>query len=271
MSRPKELYRFVEGSSVWTVTSADSSEVYNGETYVPVTIGRSEAESKNELSRANLQVTVDLDNAMGRRWMKNILDEVVSLTLFSKDGADVSVTWKGRLASVKPDVSSIELVFESIFTSLRRAGLRKRYQRSCPHVLYGRGCSLNKADWATAGKMLALSADGLTVTVPEAASFADGYFTSGMIEAPDGTLRFITNHIGQFLTLIRPVSSLGEALINSGYGVSYGGFYGGVSVNIYPGCDRTKETCNNKFNNLPNYGGFPFIPLKNPFGGSSIV
>ncbi len=269
----KELYRFVEGSNVWTLTSADSDESYNGEVYESATIGRNEAESKNELSRANLEVSLDIDNPMARRWLRQVIDNVVTLTIFRKDleTSSVVVVWKGRLSSVKPDITAITLVFESIFTSLRRAGLRKRYQRSCPHVLYGRGCSLNKADWATAGKMLALSADGLTVTVPEAASFPDGYFTAGMIEAPDGTLRFITNHIGQFLTLIRPVDSLGEALINSGYGVNYGGFYGGVSVNIYPGCDRTKETCKNKFNNLPNYGGFPFIPLKNPFGGSSIV
>lgn len=267
MSKPKELYRFVEGSSVWTVTSADSSEVYNGETYVPVTIGRSEAESKNELSRANLQITVDLDNAMGRRWLKNILDEVVSLTLFSKYDADVAVTWKGRLSSVKPEETAITLVFESIFTSLRRSGLRKKFQRSCPHILYGRGCFLDKNSWAVPGAMASISSNGLTLSVPEAATFADGYFTAGMVEAPDGTFRFITDHSGPSLTLIRPVDSL----MDVGYGLNYGRHYGGVTVKIYPGCNRSKEDCKNKFNNLNNHGGFAFMPLKNPFGGSSIV
>jgi hypothetical protein len=42
-------------------------------------------------------------------------------------------------------------------------------------------------------------------------------------------------------------------------------------VKIYPGCDRTKETCNDKFSNILNYGGFAWIPAKSPFDGSSIV
>lgn len=267
----KELYRFVEGENVWTITSADEEQLYNSELYTPSTIGRNEVESKNELSRANIEVSLSIGDPMARRWMRQVIDDVVSLTIFGYEDADVTVIWKGRLVSVKPEVSEITLIFESIFTSLRRAGLRKKYQRSCPYVLYGRGCSLNKDDWAVPGQMTAISTNGLTITVPEAAGFADGYFTAGMVEAPDGTLRFITNHSGSTLTLIRPVDSLGEAFASSGYGVNYGGYYGGVAVNIYPGCNRSKETCKNKFDNLDNYGGFAFIPLKNPFGGSSIV
>lgn len=269
MSKPKELYRFVEGSSVWTVTSADSSEVYNGETYVPVTIGRSEAESKNELSRANLQITVDLDNEMGRRWLRSFLDEVITLSIFTKDGDDVGIVWKGRLSAIKPDNSSIVLVFESVFTSLRRPGLRARYQRSCPHTLYGRGCNLDKDDFAITG--LVASVESNIVRMAVASGYPDGYFSAGMIEAPDGSLRFITDHKGDTLTLIRSLDPLTNAFLSAGYGMSYGGYYGGISARIFPGCDRTKEVCRNKFDNLPHYGGFPYIPLKNPFGGGSIV
>lgn len=267
----KELYRFVEGDNVWTVTSSDEGQVYNSETYTPSTIGRNEVESKNELSRANIEVSVSIDDEIGRRWMREVIDNVVSLTIFAYEDGDVIVVWKGRLVTVKPDVNEITLIFESIFTSLRRAGLRKKYQRSCPYVLYGRGCSLNKADWAISGKAVSISTNGVVITVPEAAAFADGYFAAGMIEAPDGTLRFITNHTGSALTLIRPLNPLNEAFVSSGYGVNYGGHYGGVAINIYPGCNRTKEICKNRFDNLNNYGGFAFIPLKNPFSGSSIV
>lgn len=259
MSKPKELYRFVEGLSVWTVTSSDMPEVYDGETYVPITIGRSEVESKNELSRANVQVSVDLDNEMGRRWMRGILDEVVGLTILSKDGDDVSVVWKGRLSSVRPEGAQISLVFESVFTSLRRPGLRARYQRSCPHVLYGRGCNLDKNDWASSGTII--NVQSTTVIMPEASLRPDGYYTAGMIEAPDGSLRFIVRHIGSSLVLIRPLANLDESFANNG----------GITARIFPGCNRTKETCQSKFNNLPNYGGFPFIPLRNPFDGSSII
>lgn len=267
----KELFRFAEGSKIWTLTSADSDEEYNGEIYVSTTIGRNEAESKSELSRANLEVSFDIANEMARRWMRQIIDNVVTLTIFSKEDESTSVVWKGRLASVKPEVSAITLVFESIFTSLRRAGLRKKFQRSCPHVLYGRGCFFDRSLVAVLGKLTGLTTDGVTLTVPEAALKPDGWYTAGMIEATDGTFRFITNHVGTQLTLIRPVDSMTEDFNNSGYGMNYGAFYGGVPVTLFPGCDRSKEMCNGKYGNIVNHGGFPFIPLKNPFSGSSIV
>lgn len=256
-------------SLVWTLTSADTDETHNGETYISTAIGRNEVESKNELSRANLTVTVSLDNPMGRRWLRNTGDSVVTLNVFVKNEFETIVAWKGRLASVKPNEKSIELVFESIFTSLRRPGLRQRYQRTCPHVLYGAGCTLDKEDFAVSGEVTNVA--GTVVTMPIAATYPNGFFNAGMIEAPDGTLRFVTSHVGQTLTLIRPLESLSEFFAKNGYGEGYGYGYGGLVVRIFPGCDRIKETCKNKFNNLNNFGGFPFIPLKNPFGGSSIV
>lgn len=267
---PKELYRFVEDSQVWTLTSADADEVYNSETYVSTTVGRNEIESKNQLSRANVEISFDLDNEMARRWMRQVTESVVTLTIFAKDEeGNVAVNWKGRLSSVKPEQTAIVLIFESVFTSLRRPGLRARYQRACRHVLYGRGCTLNKEDFAVIGKVTAVS--NQTVVVPEAASFQDGYFTGGMIEGPDGALRFITNHSGQTLTLIRTLESIVESFALAGYGKSYGMFYGGVACRIFPGCPRDRNTCDNRFDNLLNFGGFPFIPLRNPFDGSSIV
>ena len=42
-------------------------------------------------------------------------------------------------------------------------------------------------------------------------------------------------------------------------------------ADIASGCDLRAATCATKFGNLPNFGGFPEIPGRNPFGGSSIV
>ena len=35
----------------------------------------------------------------------------------------------------------------------------------------------------------------------------------------------------------------------------------GDTFNITPGCDRQMSTCNQKFNNLANFGGEPFVPI----------
>ena len=45
----------------------------------------------------------------------------------------------------------------------------------------------------------------------------------------------------------------------------------GVAFEAFAGCDRTFATCQSKFGNSLNFGGFPWIPAKNPFAGDSIV
>lgn len=261
-----DLYRFTEQGStdVWTVTSADFELDYNAgsgvETYTPISIDRSEIEQKKDLARANLDIVLPLDNEMGLRWMKDNGELLVGLTIFTRlKNGTFQVRWKGRLSGVLPGMTNITLKFESIFTSLRRPGLRARYQRSCRHPLYGRGCYLNAETFATVSACTASS--GATVTCTAAAGKPDGYFVGGMLRTPDGVLSYIIGHTGATITLQRMSFNLASEIAN--------GFP--FMVKLYPGCDHTRATCISKFNNLLNYGGFDWIPQKNPTGGSSIV
>lgn len=266
MATQTELYRFTEQGSteVWTYTSGDTEVTYDAgdgdEDYAPVSIARTEVESRSEMARANLDVTVALTNLAALRWLADNGENIVSLTIFERDRLGAySVAWKGRLVAVIPGMDSITLKFESIFTSLRRPGLRARYQKSCRHALYGRGCTLDAEDFADAGTCTA-AADRV-VTVTEAAAQTDGYYTGGMLRSPDGVLSYIIDHVGADLTVQRMSFSL-QAAIDGGFP---------FAVTIYPGCAHDRATCNTKFANLLNYGGFDFIPQKNPMGGSSIV
>lgn len=267
-----ELFRLVESGltpRVWTYTNADSPIVYGGETYVPTVISRTQAESKNDMARSNLTLTMDLFNEDARNWMENT-DQLLVLTVVEIDESDdVSVVWKGRFVSRKPSPTNIQMVFESVFTSIRRPGLRARFQRACRHSLYGNSCKVNRNLFVVNGVPSSMS--GVSLVVPEAASYPNGYFTTGMVESSDGEFRFIINHVGNTLTLMHPWTGLEESLTLDGYGLSYGKYYGGVGVKLYPGCDRSRSTCNSRFSNLPNYGGFDWIPQRNPYDGSSIV
>lgn len=258
---------------VWTYTNAPYAITYNNETYLPAAVSHSEVESKQDVAKANLDVTFDLYNEAARRWLKDSIETVVSLTLWEQqdadDGGETNVVWKGRLSGLKPSGVEIVLSFDSVYTSLQRPGLGARYQRMCRHLLYGRGCKVAKSNFAVAGVPTAVS--GVTVTVPEAAAFPAGYFAMGMIELVDGTSRLIVGHAGSQLTLMRPMEALTRLFTDQGYGKSYGEVYGGLTCTLYPGCPRDRSTCNDRFNNLPNYGGFDWIPTKNPFGGTSII
>lgn len=244
-------------TQIWTYTSGDASVTKDGEVYSPLALGRSEAETKNELSRANLEVRVSLDNTMGKRWLNDLVEVMVGLTIFERDTAgDFYVVWKGRLMGVKPTMSEIVLNFESIFTSLRRPGLRARYQRSCRHMLYGRGCGIDMDTYGLSGTPTA--ATGNVVTVPEAANQTNGYFNGGIIEGPNATFRYIASHSGSSLTLMRPFDSLAAAIP-------------GGPCRMFPGCNRTRDICDSRFDNIANYGGFDWIPTRNPMDGSSII
>ena len=134
----KELYKFSENETDNFFTSADRAEDYDGDTYEPITLSRTAFESKNELTRANIDITFDINDTFARRFLKYYADFVVSVTIFEKSDSGTIVVFKGRLVSVKPSEKSIVLKFENFFTSLRRQGLRGKYQKTCRHSLYDR-------------------------------------------------------------------------------------------------------------------------------------
>ena len=39
----------------------------------------------------------------------------------------------------------------------------------------------------------------------------------------------------------------------------------GAAVELVAGCDRTAATCQGRFGNIANFGGFPALPKRNPF------
>lgn len=261
MTTQTELYRFVEQgvATPWLFTSGNEPVTYATEDYLPTPINRGEIAIRNEMARSNLELSLPLTNAAALRWLSRGGEAIVTLTIFERDKqGNVTVAWKGRLAAAIPTENAIRLKLESIFTSLRRTGLRARYQRSCRHALYGRGCNLDAEDFAVAATCTAVS--GLLVTITEAALQPSGYYTGGMLRAPNGALTYVKRHVGQVLTLQRRFASLEEEIANLP-----------LAVTIYPGCAHNRSDCEAKFNNLLNYGGFDFIPQKNPMGGSSIV
>jgi len=94
--------------------------------------------------------------------------------------------------------------------------------------------------------------DGASVTAPGLSAKADGFFDSGLLVSEAGA-REILAHAGDTLTLRRALPSLAP----------------GSRISVRAGCDKTKETCNSR-GNIANFGGWPFIPWKNPMSGETI-
>lgn len=254
--KPVELYRFVHGTNIWTYNTGEEDITHDGEVYTPLALSRDgEMVISGEPTKVNITVVLPVASAVSKLYLSGAPEQVVLLTVFRHHyGADLPlVYWKGRVISVVWESSQAKLSCESIFSSLKRIGLRARYQRGCRHVLYGPGCRVLKEDYAINGAIDVIDASRTIITISELSSFPSGYFVAGMVQFP-GELRFILGHSGTRITLSTPVIN---SIVKD-------------EAIIYPGCNHTRAVCSSKFNNILNFGGFPWIPTTNPFQGSIV-
>lgn len=255
---PVELYEFNRGAESWRFTTSAQPITYLTNEYTPSSITRDNIKQTTDTFKDSMKLVFPRSNQFALQYITSAPDAITTVTIYRGHSTDPDgqfiVYWKGRITGVKTSGQQAEIECESVFTSIRRVGLRARFEYNCRHALYMPGCNANKELFRADSSILGII-DQINVTVPAAALKPDGYYNAGIIVFEDGVSRFITKHVGTTITFSRP----------------YSGLIGGQSVVLYPGCNHTKETCNNKFNNLNNFGGFPWIPTTNPYSGSSIT
>lgn len=258
LGTPVELYEFTQGTQRWFYASCAEDVLALGQVFTATPIKRSRVKTTTDTFKDGVTLTFPRDNPFASQFLGFAPEEVTTLTIrrghYGDPDGEFIVYWKGRVAGAKAANNEITIECESVFTSIKRPGLRARFEYGCRRTLYLKGCNVNRELYKLEGKILSISG-GLVVAVAGAALQPGGYYTGGMLVAPSGVPRFITAHSGDQVTIARPLPEL----------------VGGMTVALYPGCDHLRETCKNKFNNLDNFGGFPFIPGRNPFDGSSIV
>lgn len=253
---PVELYEFAQKTKRWTYASSADAVTHNHITYTPLPIARDRIKQTNDIFKDSLKLKFPRSNAFASQFLGFAPDDVTTVTVLRghQGDAEFILYWKGRVVGARAASNEITIECESVFTSVRRPGLRARFEYSCRHALYSGNCGVSQASHKHDGTVNSV-VGGLQVHIAAAATQPDGYLTGGMLITNDGTARFLTKHAGEVVTLSRPIHT---PLL-------------GQEVSIYPGCDHLRGTCNAKFNNLDNFGGFPFIPKRNPFDGSSIV
>jgi uncharacterized phage protein (TIGR02218 family) len=265
---PFELYEFTYGSNSWHYTSADE-DYFDEEdeiTYVSVISNRSNIVFSSSFGKNSVTINVQHDLEFLDLFRVTTPSGVVSAAIKKVHRYDntnqIIVAWKGRVLNV--DWSSVSegyasLACESIRSSVQRYGLRRQFQTACPHVLYGDQCLVNKNTYRVIGSVLSVT--GLTIAISGLSSADDDYFPGGYIEYTDAILnvtirRMITAQENgtNNITVVAPTLNLTP----------------GTNVSVYPGCDHTLTTCDTKFSNSINFGGLPYTPSVNPFGGGLV-
>jgi len=255
-SQPVELYTVTLGSTVWYYTSGALAVTIGGTTWEPLAgLSRTAQPQSQEDQDQQVEITLPASTPVVRFFIASVPGQSVEIVVERIQILDVTearmVMYSGLVQSVTFEDGGTKAVL-SVVTSqsaFSKAVPRDVYSAVCNHVLFDDRCGLAEASWRVTAEVLSIV--GNVIEIDGLSSEADGYYTAGFIEltgsAPD--FRVILAHATDFVTVALPfgTSPLGEL------------------VRVYAGCAHDPTTCQAKFNNLINFGGFPFVPTKNPF------
>ncbi|RUW41530.1 DUF2163 domain-containing protein [Mesorhizobium sp. M2A.F.Ca.ET.015.02.1.1] len=256
--QPYFLYLFDNGVSPVRLTSNPDELIRMDQKWTPSPIQHADIEQTGNIERNEVEMTFPLSDTYARTLLIPA-SEITVVTVWRGHLTDLTntlrVVWKGRVVPSKSAKQNIKVSVESVYTSLRRPGCRARYQRTCRHSLYFTGCTLNIDDFKVPATVTA--ANGLTLTIPEAALQPNGTYKAGVVIF-NGLFGWIEDHTGSTITLAGGVvNGLNEAVAADG----------SASVFIAPGCDLSEETCT-RLGNWLNMGGFKNMSDNNPFSQS---
>ncbi len=255
---PVELYEFRHGPNFYRYTSADVDVVHDFKTFEAWPMSRNAIEATQEMARQALKISCSRDLPILSLFRLAPPSDVITVSVYRlhRGDGEAITAWMGRILNVSWRGLQAEIHCESVYTSIKRPGLRRMYQKQCPHVLYSAQCGVVGGSYKVSRQVLSVS--GLDVTLADMGAFASGYFAGGYIEWQPSTgiieRRSIRNHAGAVLSV----------------NFQAFGLVAGVTIDVYPGCDHTLATCAAKFSNSLNYGGMPYIPTKNPFDGTPV-
>jgi len=122
---------------------------------------------------------------------------------------------------------------------------RNVFSPTCLHVLYDAGCGIIRGTFSVDGAAQPGSTSNTIVFSGARAGDVQGslIFTSGANANVRATVRSVA--VGAAYNLMYPLPFAPAT---------------GDTFNVACGCDHTQATWHAKFNNLPNFRGFPFVP-----------
>lgn len=126
-------------------------------------------------------------------------------------------------------------------------GLSETHGPTCPYMTYSFPCPAVLANHTSTATVTDIDTDSFTVEVDDISQI-DGWFTAGVMEAPDGDKRFILDHTGDVLTLQQNFPSTTLKV--------------GDVVNLIDGDDHLYQTCRDKFGDETGQGA--------AFGGNNL-
>lgn len=246
----------LEDGTIHGYTDFDSAITVGGVTYVPAP----------GLQKVRMTLTPNSE-VSSQELSSSWVDAPESDLLGGKfDSAEIEVSWAswanpsygsfkvflGKLGEVSwSDVGFKADVFSNMKDLERNIG--EVFTANCRHRLYSQDsvggigfCGVNEASFKQTGSISSIQKQRWRFNI--STSSTSGYYSGGKIKFTSGLNSGLTysikSHSGSTVDLFLPTSFIVAA---------------GDTFEIFAGCDKTVDTCINKFNNVANFGGFPHI------------
>lgn len=220
---------------------------YGGNTYAPWPLKH--GAFFQAMERGKLQMTIQMKQHpdMMAAHLHNVPRAATSVHIYhyAPEENEALLVFYGLLNSAKIRGSEMRLEFMHELAGGHRENNVQTISVLCPHSLYSSECGVTAAP--DSYQVLAVSNGGRTITLSPAPSVPDGFYSFGYAQAL-GARRGVLSHVGADIVLSSPVPDLAI----------------GDNIMVAAGCDKRIATCQGKFNNVANFGGFKFIPHVDP-------
>lgn len=257
----------------YAYTDAETEIVHDSVTYLPVAIDRDSVSASGTLDKASIKIQMEAGLELGDQFLAYPPNQVVNLIIrqghFGDDPEDVTnfpVVWTGRVLGCGHPPGETHYTCEPISTAMKRPGLHRNYQVSCPHVLYGPDCKANRATATIERTVQSLTQTSITLPSGWVGPHAYQKYFGGMVTwlRGDGGME------------ARSILSSADGLTLRISGNTRG-LAPGATVKLILGCSHSVVKsgaalvgdCADLHNNILNFGGQPFIPAINPLGPSN--
>jgi hypothetical protein len=281
------LYRFtLAGFDPWLFTSHESAITHGADIYDPAHFDHGSIKENINLEKNELTLTsryfwhateVSQRNPLGYflpfRLESPLEIEILECTPDANgDIGSADTIFSGQVMKAGFDGPKIQAKCRNIGSIFDRQIPTIMIQPTCNYALYSTACGLDSNVWKMTAVVVSYDgAHSLIIGQPTfvdaeavrpATSVFEHFFAGGKLEAGSGNsftrrslLDSVANGDNIKLTLRHPIEAAPEAIF------------------LWPGCDGRRETCmayhaednpEGKFDNFPNFGGFPFAPSGNP-------
>ena len=251
---PIEVFKFIGTLGTYRYTDYPENVTVNGELYITHPISRTAIEVGTLIdSITTMDFTVLFDSDLARAHgllatPDSLLVEVRRVHKGDNYATDWEMTWQGIAVGYSMTGRWFTIGTQNkVQVDLNTNLAQPYYQTTCNHVLFDERCKVNKASNTSVSTVTVIGPTAITVA-------SDG--------VPDGHLRageLINQRTGERRLILDNLANV----IDIGYG--FIDILVGDTVSMVKGCDHSFSECQVRFSNLDNFGGFMYVPSKNPF------